>query len=42
MHVLRDKNSEGEDYKLLGVFFDCQLKMKGADQAVKELAQEAG
>ena len=39
MHVLCDKNPEGEDYKLLGVHFDCQLKMEGA---VKELAQEAG
>ena len=38
-HVLSQHEPEGEDFKLLGVLFDCQLRMEGA---VKELAQEAG
>ena len=37
--VLSPKEPEGEGFKLLGVPFDCQLKM---EQAVKELTREAG
>ena len=39
LHVLSVKESEGEDFRLLGVPFDCQLQM---ERAVHELAQEAG
>ena len=37
-HVLSQHEPEGDDFKLLGVLFDCQLRMEGA---VKELVQEA-
>ena len=38
-HVLSKQEPEGESFKLLGVPFDCELKMVAA---VNELAREAG
>ena len=39
MHVLARRNAEGENFKVLGVNFDCQLLMR---DAVHELVVEAG
>ena len=38
-HVLSPKTPEGEDFRLLGIPFDCEISM---ESAVRELAQEAG
>ena len=37
-HVVSHRTPEGEDFKILGVLFDCELKMAGA---VHKLAGEA-
>jgi len=37
-HVLSHREPEGEDFKVLGVSFDCELKMEGA---VQKLVGEA-
>ena len=38
-HVLSDKQPEGDNFKLLGVLYDCQLRMEAE---VQKLAGEAG
>ena len=37
-HILSQRQPEGENFKLLDVYFDCELRMKGA---VHELVNEA-
>ena len=38
-HVLSEKQPEGDNFKLLGVLYDCQLRMEAE---VRKLASEAG